>query len=250
MAALRIRFAALTLAASIVNTPCHALVGESETNGPMSPHAVMVLARSKDRAGFCTGVVIARDAVLTAAHCVAGLKDTGVYLKQADAPVFLQPAAIAIHPQYRAQAPRTRERSIDLALIRTAAPLPLTLNPAALNADGAVSVGKDYGVSGFGVTRECEGATAGALRWGRLRTRAPLSTILLWAEDPAARGFGACEGDSGGPIFDLDAGTIVAITSWSEGAGARHCGKLTQAALLAPQRAWIDSVLRGWNVLR
>lgn len=250
MAARHIRFAALTLVAAIASAPCHALVGESETNGPMTPHAVMVLARSKGRAGFCTGVVMARDAVLTAAHCVAGLKDTGVYFKQADTPVFLQPAAIAIHPQYRAQAPRTRERSIDLALIRTTAPLPLTFNPAALNAADAISVGKLYGVSGFGVTREGEGATAGVLRWGRLRARAPLSSILLWAEDPAAQGFGACEGDSGGPIFDLDAGTILAITSWSEGAGAQHCGKLTQAALLAPQRAWIESVLRGWKVFR
>jgi len=42
----------------------------------------------------------------------------------------------------------------------------------------------------------------------------------------------------------------VAITSWSAGEGKSHCGKLTQAALIAPQRAWIERVLRGWGLAR
>ena len=244
------RHAALFLAACLASGPSQALVGESDLHGPMAPHAVMVLTSSAKGAGFCTGVVIAREAILTAAHCVTALAKTMVFFKQGEAPVFLAPATIAIHPDYKAQAPRTRERSIDLALIRTSAPLPTPYRPVMLDDRGATTVGALYGVAGFGLTREGQGASGGALHWGKLQARAPLSTILLWAEDPNARGFGACEGDSGGPVFNLETNVLVAITSWTEGEGKTHCGKLTQAAWIAPQRAWMDGVLRGWGVTR
>ena len=242
--------AALVLGACLASDPSQALVGESDTHGPMAPHAVMVLTSGARGAGFCTGVVIGRDVILTAAHCVAGLAKTMVFFKQNDAPVFLPPAAIAVHPAYKAEAPRTRERSIDLAIIRTNAPLPEALKPVTLEQTANISLGALYGISGFGLTREGQGTSGGVLHWGKLRARAPLSSILLWAEDPKARGFGACEGDSGGPVFNLETGALVAITSWSEGEGKTHCGKLTQAALIAPQRAWIEGVLRGWGVTR
>ena len=241
---------ALVLGACLASGPSQALVGETETNGPMAPHAVMVLTSGAKGAGFCTGVVIGRDLVLTAAHCVAGLAKTMVFFKQHDAPVFLPPAAIAVHPGYKVDTPRTRERSIDLALIRTNAPLPEALTPARLDERTNIAAGEFYGISGFGLTREGQGTSGGALHWGKLRARTPLSSILLWAEDPKARGFGACEGDSGGPVFNLETNALIAITSWSEGDGKTHCGKLTQAALIAPQRAWIDGVLRGWGVTR
>ena len=250
MTLIHTRLAALVLGACLASGQTQALVGESDTHGPMAPHAVMVLTSGARGAGFCTGVVIGRDVILTAAHCVAGLAKTMVFFKQNDAPVFLPPAAIAVHPAYKAEAPRTRERSIDLALIRTNTPLPDALKPVTLEQTANIALGALYGISGFGLTREGQGASGGVLHWGKLRARVPLSSILLWAEDPKARGFGACEGDSGGPVFNLETGALIAITSWSEGEGKTHCGKLTQAALIAPQRAWIEGVLRGWGVTR
>jgi hypothetical protein len=41
---------------------------------------------------------------------------------------------------------------------------------------------------------------------------------------------------------------LVAVTVWSQGTGKRQCGELTQAARLAPQRAFIEDTLRGWGV--
>jgi hypothetical protein len=249
MSAPRHNIAVLALAACLAGTTSHALVGASSEGGPMAQHVVMVLASRTSGAGFCTGVVIARDVVLTAAHCVAAIKTTRIYFKNDDLPVFLEPKAMATHPQYRAQAPKTRERSIDLALIHTSAQLPEPFKPTLID-ERAPHVGDAFGIAGFGLTREGDGKSAGVLRWAELRTRAPLSSILLWAEDPKGQGFGACEGDSGGPVFALDTNALFAITSWSEGEGGAHCGKLTQAALIAPQRAWIDGVLRGWGVAR
>ncbi len=243
------RTAALALAACLASSAAQALVGASEEGGPMASHALMVLASSGSGGGFCTGVVIAPTVVLTAAHCVGAPQATRIYFKSGATPVFIEVAATAIHPQYRAQAPRTRERSIDLALIRTKTILQSAFKPVTLD-DRKPRVGEAYGLSGFGVTREGRGDTGGILRWGEVKARAPLSAILLWAEEPAGGGFGACEGDSGGPVFALDTGALVAITSWSEGEGKAHCGKLTQAALIGPQRAWIEGVLRGWGVTR
>ena len=239
----------LALAACLTGGAAQALVGASEEAGPMAPHALMVLNRGGAGGSFCTGVVIAPNIVLTAAHCVSTPQNMRIYFKSGEAPVFLEIAATAIHPQYRAQAPRTRERSIDLALIRTKDALPSTFEPIALD-DRTPRLDNAYGVSGFGLTREGRGESGGHLRWGKVTTRAPLSKILLWAHDPAGKGFGACEGDSGGPVFALDTTALVAITNWSEGEGKTHCGKLTQAALIAPQRAWMDGVLRGWGVSR
>ena len=250
MASFKTPITALILGACLASTGAPALVGESALNGLMASHALMVLASGAGRAGFCTGVVVARDVILTAAHCVASVQQTRIYFKQGDTPVFLAPAAIEVHPQYRANALRTRERSIDLALIRSPTALPAPYAPIALDPGDGVTLGEILGVAGFGVTREGDGASAGLLRWGQLKARAPLSAILLWAEDPASKGFGACEGDSGGPIFSLETGTLVAISNWSVGERGARCGKLTQAALVAPQRPWINGVLRGWGVLR
>jgi secreted trypsin-like serine protease len=78
--------------------------------------------------------------------------------------------------------------------------------------------------------------------------RAPLSTTLLWAEDPNKTGLGACSGDSGGPILSGDGAKVLAITTWSAGSGGgKRCGAVTQGPFVAPQRGWIDSVLRKWR---
>ena len=241
------RLLALTLLTSLVVSPAEALVGVSEEGGAMAPHVLMVLASRPGASGFCTGAVIAQDVILTAAHCVAAPRNTRIMIPMDGALTFVTPDAVAIHPEYRPKAPQTRERSIDLALLKLAAPLPEALKPAAI--DGrAPQTGARYGVAGYGVTREGAGESAGVLRWGELMARAPLSKILLWAEDPRGRGFGVCEGDSGGPIFALDTSALLAITSWSAGDGKTRCGQLTQAALIAPQRGWITGVLRGWGV--
>ena len=108
-------------------------------------------------------------------------------------------------------------------------------------------IGAHLRIAGFGIAREGAPATGGVLRSGTLDVRAPLSTILLWAEDPTHRGSGACTGDSGAPIFDAAGRALVAIADWAEGTAGKACGALTQGALVAPQRAWIEKTLSGWG---
>lgn len=224
-----------------------AVVGPTTSEGRLAPHVVMVLKSSARGPAFCTGIVIARDVVLTAAHCVAGATGLRLHLPGGERSDLLLVADSIVHPEYRPDAPRTRERSIDLAMVRAATPLPAALSPVEIDWAPQVSVGMPYRVAGFGLGAEGVERSAGVLRVTSLAARAPLSKILLWANDPEARGRGACTGDSGGPIFAGNSDRLVAVTVWSTGAGKRQCGDLTQGALLAPQRSWIEDTLRKWS---
>ena len=229
-----------------LTTSASAIVGPSSEGGPQAAHVLMILKRSAKSASFCTGVVIAPGVVLTAAHCVTDKANMKLHYRDAvGQPVLLEVAEIAVHPGYRADALKTRVKTIDLALVKSASPLPFS--PAPLDTSGEIVVGTGYLLAGFGLAREGDGKTGGTLRSGALEARAPVSKILLWAKDRGNSGTGACTGDSGAPIFDASGTQVVAITAWADGAGKAFCGSLTQGTLVAPQRGWIDAVLARWG---
>ena len=220
--------------------PAGAVVGASTDGDAHAGSIVMVLQRRGSAAGFCSGIVIGRTSVLTAAHCVPQGADVRIHYRDAEgAPVLIPVTRVLRHPGYRADAIAKREKSIDLAVITMAQALPDRFSAATIGDPGAVTTGNLFRVVGFGVTRESDGKSSGQLREATLATRAPLSSVLLWAEDPARQGLGACEGDSGGPVFQADGGAVVALTLWASGTGTAQCGAVTQALWLAPYREWI-----------
>lgn len=241
-------FRFVCLAAMIAAAPARAIVGPANEHGPLESRVVMVLTRLAGASAFCSGVVLAPDAVLTAAHCVNDAANSVIFFRdEAGAPTTRAIAAVAPHPEYRGDAIAKRVRSIDLALVSLASPLPARFQPTALAQGGDIAVGQKFRVAGYGLGRENAGSTGGVFRWAVIAAREPLSRVLLWAEDPGHGGLGACTGDSGGPVFANDSDVVVAISDWSTGPTKRtRCGGLTQGALVAPQRGWIDGVLRGW----
>jgi hypothetical protein len=229
--------AALTLSA----LPATAIVGGSEHDGPLARTTTMILTAQP---GMCTAVVLAPDVLLTAAHCVTGAPDYRVHFRDADGrPVLLELGQKAVHPEYDAKAIAARRRSIDLALVRIAEPLPLSFEPAVLS--GSVPArGSSILVAGWGRSVEGDRRSNGKFRSVSLGVVEPYgpSKILVWAKGDKA---GACQGDSGGPVLQND--KVVAVTSWSSGAGRAGCGELTQGILLGPQRGWIDRTLEIWR---
>ena len=223
--------------------PAWAVVGGQEGSSPLARSAVMVL---NSRGGVCSGVLVAPDAVLTAAHCVAGSGEFRIHWRGDDGqPVLIPPAARVVHPLYVANSVAERRRSIDLALLRTPTDLPGRFGPIAL-ASAAPAKAEPVTLGGYGVSREGEARSTGTFRTVGLSVVEPYgrSTILLWAS--GARGAGACEGDSGGPIAD-GAGSVAAVTSWAAGDGKRGCGGMSQGVLLGPQKSWIERTLALWG---
>ena len=174
-----------------------------------------------------------------------------VHGREGGEPVLVVPSAVAMHPEFDAGAIRSRRRTIDLALVRLAEPLPGRFSAAGLVDGSLPRAGSSVTLAGYGVSREGEARSTGTYRSAALTTVEPYGPgrILLWAADDAGGGkrpgAGACQGDSGGPIFGDDG--IVAVTSWSTGPSGRQCGLLSQGVLVAPQRGWIDSTLSKWG---
>ena len=234
--------------AALAGAPAGAVVGSSESGARFADHLVMVLARGGDREGFCTGIVLGPRVVLTAAHCLRPTRDMAVvYRDAAGKPVLIAVAAAVSHPLYRANAIAERQVSIDLALVETETPLDPRFTPPPLAEGDGPAVGDDTILAGYGVAREGTPTTGGTLRSARLKVRAPLSRILLWAQG-AVDGAGACGGDSGAPLFLGDGETVAAIVAWTSGTErGKRCGGLTQGPLIAPQRDWIAANLARWG---
>jgi Trypsin len=183
--------------------------------------------------------------LLTAAHCLRPLRDMAVhYRDSAGAPVIIPVDAAIAHPLYRADAIKARVESIDLALIRTARALDSHFAGAMIGDGGPPAIGESAIVSGFGAAREGDWSSGGELRSVTLAVREPASTVLIWAADPTGRAAGACNGDSGAPIWSADGSAAIAIVAWAQAAHGRGCGGLTQGPLLAPLKGWIEETER------
>ena len=236
------RLVMFCLALPLLAAEAKAVVGGAEDQGPLARRSVMVLSSN---GGVCSAVVLAKDVVLTAAHCVTGAAEHRVHFRdETGEPVLIAPAAKAVHPGYNAKAIETRKRSIDLALVRIPEALPArferaTLSPAKVAENNPVVVG------GYGLSREGDAKTSGTFRTASLTAVEPYgpSRILLWAEGSGSAS--ACQGDSGGPM--ASGTSVAAITSWSSPGKGRSCGGVTQGILVGPQREWIDRILKGWN---
>lgn len=242
----RLRFAGLLAAGLALAAPAHAVIGGHPENGPLAARTLMILSSN---GGVCTAVVLSEDVLATAAHCVTGPHEHRAHYRAADGtPVLLEIAAKTIHPQYDADAIATRRRSIDLALVRLAEPLPARFQPAIL-ATGNVRAGGVVTLAGYGTTDESDksGRSMGAFNAVDLAVVEPYgpSSILLWMSDAKSAGRGGCQGDSGGPIAFGE--SIVALSTWTTGEGRRNCGALSQGVRLGPQRDWIDATLEGWG---
>jgi hypothetical protein len=244
----RVSRALACLLMGLIPSAASALVGPAREAPDLEPYVVMVLSRSGSSASFCSASVIARNIVLTAAHCVTGPDDARVFFRDAKGQsTMLDVASIAINPGYRPDAIRRRLISIDLALVRLVEPLPEAFTPVDLAKSASAEVGQIFRIAGFGVADEGSGRTGGVLREGNLVASGPRSAILLWLKDPNHTGLGACTGDSGAPVFAAKEPILVAVAVWARGENGHICGALTQAVRIAPQRPWIENALSAWS---
>jgi hypothetical protein len=222
--------------------PAIAMVGGAPS-APKFAHAVVMLAGQQ---GFCSGTAIARDLVLTAAHCVLPGADYRLVVPGPNGRPTLRPiASIARHPQFDAQAVQRHRATADVALLKFAtevASAPIPLGPGGLK----VSVGDMFLVAGYGLAMPGDGRSGGTVRTATLVATGQPGTLQLRLMDPTTKneraGMGACVGDSGAPVF-MDAGgalAVIGVVSWSTGPkNAAGCGGLTGVTPLTRYRPWL-----------
>ena len=227
--------------ACLIAAPAAAMVG----NAPLAPaqgrRAVMIVGSGGT---FCTGAAIARDLVLTAAHCVQpGADYKLVEFDAAHSPQMLDVRSVSRHPNFNIQTLLAHRATADVALLKLAAPLPAAVVPATLgDSTTAPQVGDAFTVTGYGLSVRHDAKTGGTLRTATLVATGKPGNLQIRLVDPAtggkSAGQGACTGDSGAPVYGGDA--LIGVVSWSTGPKLEGgCGGLTGVTPITLYRSWI-----------
>jgi secreted trypsin-like serine protease len=220
--------------------------GAAPVNGA---HSAVTIVGS--RGNFCTGAYIARDLVLTAAHCVLPGADYKLVAYDAQhQPSLRDTARIERHPQFNIDNYNKARVTADVALIKL--PAPANVTPVPLSGERlSVQPGDRFIVSGLGVTVPGDGKSGGTLRQATLAATGRPGNLQIRLMDPATKneraGLGACTGDSGAPVFRENAGryVVVGVVSWSTGPNnSGGCGGLTGVTPLQLYHPWIVETAR------
>lgn len=230
----------------LLATPAFALTGNA-------PPAVGFAARSlvmivDQHGNLCTGTALARDLILTAAHCLVRPVDYEVKTFQGGQPIGVR--GIAKHPQFKLDNYLAARVTTDLALIKLNRQLDDIVAPATLAPGRRVAAGETLTIAGFGVTAAGTPYGLGVPRMAKLAVTGKPGSLQIRLVDPATRntriGLGGCVGDSGAPVFDGE--QVIGVVSWSTGPDdTEGCGGLTGVTPLLLHRAWIVETARKFN---
>jgi MYXO-CTERM domain-containing protein len=212
------------------------------------PEVVLVYATNAqgNLAGTCTGTLIARGAVLTAAHCLAeeklGFAVGQVSIMELDALAEQSGGNTSTASGWTLHPAADLDSGVhDVALVQynqSSGTAPIRLFTGAPSDD---DLGRDYTIVGFGLTGETD--TDHDLK--KRRAEVPLADydadfLYTWDESDQQN---ACEGDSGGPLFRVrksdGAYALAGVMDWVSGCTG---GSLASGRSDA-QLAWIEGLV-------
>lgn len=231
-------------------SPAFALVGGAQPASDIHAQALVMIVGS--RGNFCTGTAIARDVVLTAAHCVPVGPEYRLLDNSGGTPQLKAITRIERHPHFDIKAFATHRATADVAVLKLADPLPGSVAPVLLGEPAQrIAPGDRVVVAGYGVAMHGDGRSSGTARSANLAATGKPGTLQIRLVDPATRGeasgLGACTGDSGAPVFaEIDGrAVVIGVVSWSTGPKlSEGCGGLTGVTPLVHYRKWIEKTAR------
>jgi secreted trypsin-like serine protease len=229
----------------LLSAPASALTGRAPPAAGFAARPIVIVV--DDRGDLCTGTAIARDLVLTAAHCVTRAADYKIKVYQTGQSINVR--GVAKHPRFDADSYAASRATADVALLKLAGTLPDSVIPAPLGSR-RVAAGEIMTIAGFGVTANGTPNGLGIPRMAALTVTGAPGSLQIRLFDSATRnqrpGLGACVGDSGAPAFDGD--KVTGVVSWSTAANNDDgCGGLTGVTPLALYRGWIADTAKKFN---
>jgi secreted trypsin-like serine protease len=224
--------------------PAAAMIGGTPAPANVAAQTALIVST---RGASCTGAVLARDLVLTAAHCVELSADYAIAIIEPSGARIVPVVRVALHPRFDPAHFRTRKPTPDLALVKISVSLPSNYRTVTLERTPLQPrAGEYFTLAGYGVTSEGDGKTAGRLHsvvLPAIGNTIDSTGVIMVRLSERGKTAGACTGDSGGPVFR--GGDLAALIGWSTGSGGRGCGAVTGATLVAPQFNWIAETARA-----
>jgi V8-like Glu-specific endopeptidase len=208
-----------------VGTTERAVIGGSPTGNGMFP-SVGALYDTTNNAFFCTGTLIAPDAILTAGHCIEAGAPAPSFTFDNDTrgAVTAVPGELTyVHPMFDINRAITDgpTQFYDVAIVTLATPI-TTVVPMVLpsRAEAArLTNGKMLTLVGYGQTVDGDAASAGVKYNGNAPIISASASELQIGTPGQVQN---CYGDSGGPaLVDLGAG-VRAVGVVSRGATTSH----------------------------
>lgn len=212
--------------------------------------SLMRVLPNKTVSSFCSGILISKNLVVTAAHCLEPMRNETLYVffgeklpTQLSEPNLVKVGAASYHDGYRL-VPVKRNRYItsinDIALIRLESDAPEGFTPAPILADTDVlQPGLSLLLAGYGVVNEASYQITLTLNY----VRVPLVKVEGdYLVSDQTNGQGACFGDSGGPVYIETANNgLIAVGETHEAYdGAIDCHHYGEFTLLSQFREFID----------
>ena len=186
-------------------TPAHAVI--KGTSSALGSYTVRLVG-----SGYCTGVVIARRAVVTAAHCARGMR-----VLADDGSVRV----VAVARSALLDDGRRVSVSGDAAILKLSSDLGVGAAPVG---DGG---GDTFTIAGYGTVDERQSGAFGSLHEASLV--AASARALVDPNRTGSIGASACFGNSGGPV--MRGGMLVGIITRAAHPSPRiACGHLTRWA--------------------
>ena len=228
--------------------PAGALTGNAPPATGWAARPIVMIVDAKG--DLCTGTALARDLVLTAAHCVTRAIDYQVKVYQTGQSITV--ASIVRHPRFDYANYAASRATADLALLKLGMALPDIVMPATLAPPRRVAVGETLTIAGFGVTVAGTARGLGQPRMAPLSVTGKPGSLQIRLFDLATRnlrvGLGGCTGDSGAPAFDGQVASVIGVVSWSTAPNDEEgCGGLTGVTPLLLYRDWIVQTARKFN---
>jgi secreted trypsin-like serine protease len=228
--------------------PALAVTGNAPPASGWAARPIVML--TDGRGDLCTGTALARDLVLTAAHCVtrpANYQVTDFHTGSA-----INVRSIARHPGFDYASYAASRATADLALLKLSGPLPDIVVPATLAPSRRVAVGEALTIAGFGVTATGTDRGLKQPRMAKLSVTGKPGSLQIRLYDATTRnqraGLGACTGDSGAPAFEGQSAAVIGVVSWSTGPkDTEGCGGLTGVTPLLIYRGWIVDTAAKFN---